>query len=292
MSSLQAIQLLTTAARIAQEEQTSFSKEGIMKKLQELKYLSAQKKVPRLSLRKEIIHLENQLQGALELEGKLRREKEKESLAVTSLKQQIETLKNKLKVAESTELEKKIEHLSFVLGEHLAKEEVAGKVALTKAETTAKEEVPEKVPAPETAEAVEEKIEEKHRASLETAKKAAMLQKRLEALKQELEIHRELETKKPEEMKLIEEKVKLLEDKLQQYYEQHPEAMLHEIGTVEVPAQVEVKHKLLFPQLKEEEKEGKIEVVREGETAEVPEEVREAERELPLPPPPRMKKRE
>jgi len=57
--------------------------------------------------------------------------------------------------------------------------------------------------------------------------------------------------------------------------------MVHEVGTVEVPAQVEVKHKMLFPQMKGEE---------EIEAQE--EDIKEAQRELPLPPPPRMRKRE
>ena len=82
MSSLHAIQLLTTAARLARDEQESFSKVEITKKLQDIKYLSSQKKVPRLSLRKDIIHLENQLQGVLGLEERFAREKNKESIEV------------------------------------------------------------------------------------------------------------------------------------------------------------------------------------------------------------------
>ena len=125
MSSLQAIQLLTTVARIAREEHESFSKVEITKKLQDIKYLSSQKKVPRLSLRKDIIHLENQLQGVLGLEERFARQKDKESITVASLKQQLSMLKNKLRAVEDLDLDKKVDHLSFLLGEHLAKLEIA-----------------------------------------------------------------------------------------------------------------------------------------------------------------------
>ena len=262
MSSLHAIQLLTTAARLAQQERESFSKTEISKKLQDIKYLSSQKKVPRLSLRKDIIHLENQLRGVLELEERFTREKNKESIAVASLKQQISALKNKVMAVEDLNLDKKVDHLSFLLGEHLAKREVAGEVELMEAVSE------------ETTAALEE---DKHQAGIDAGKKAAMLQKRLDALKQELEIHRQLGTKKPREMQQIEETIKVFEEKLQSYYEEHQETMLHEVGTVEVPAKDEVKHTLLFPQ---------------AESKEAEEERMEAEKELPLPPPPRMRKRE
>src|SRR3989338_7720933 len=131
MSSLHALQLLTTAARLAQQEHEFIPKAEIIKKLEDIKYLSSQKKVPRLSLRKEIIHLENQLHGVLELDERFARQKNKESIAVASLKQQITVLKNKLRAVEDLELEKKVEHLSFLLGEHLAKREIAQEVSLT-----------------------------------------------------------------------------------------------------------------------------------------------------------------
>ncbi|MEK6905170.1 MAG: hypothetical protein AABX24_02090 [Nanoarchaeota archaeon] len=274
MSSLHAIQLLTAAARLARDEKESFSKEDINKKLQDIKYLSSQKKVPRLSLRKDIIHLENQLQGVLGLEERFTRQKDKESITVASLKQQITALKNKIKAVDELDLDKKVDHLSFLLGEHLARGEIAGEVALTEQISA-----PPVQPEPEPQNYFEN---EKHEAGIDAGKKMVLLQKRLEALKQELELHRELETKKPKEMHEIEKKIKVFEERLQNYYEHHPEAILHEVGTVEVPAQIEVRHKMLFPktELKEEEK------------AEVEEERKESQKELPLPPPPRMGRKE
>ena len=87
--------------------------------------------MPRLSLRKDIIHLENQLQGVLGLEERFSRQKDKESITVASLKQQISALKNKIKAVDELDLDKKVDHLSFLLGEHLARREITGEVALT-----------------------------------------------------------------------------------------------------------------------------------------------------------------
>jgi len=254
MSSLQALQFLTAAAKYAREEQ-GFSKDEIVKKLQDIKYLSSQKKVPRLTLRKEVIHLENQLQGALELEQKLSREKDKDSIAVTSLKQQLAVLKNKLKAVEDLELDKKVDHLSFLLGEHLAKREVAGEIELTKAMENVRNQPPQIV--------------------MGSSKKAAMLQRRLDALKQELELYRELKTKKPAELEQIEKSIEVIEAKLQQYREQHAE-----VEPEEESVQEEVKHTLLFPKAESDE-----------EDTDVQEKDMELQKQLPLPPPPRMKKK-
>ncbi len=276
MSSIHALQMLATAARLSREEFESVPKAEIHKKLDDIKYLSSQKKIPRLSLRKEIIHLENELQGVLELEERFARHKDKESIAVASLKQQISGLKNKLKAGDYFDLNHKVEHLSFLLGEHLAKREVANEVGMM--ETAPAKELPVKAQPQEieTERSEEEKAEQRRQASLDAIKKATMLQTRLDVLKQELELHRELETKNPHEMQMIEEKIKLFEDKLQQYYEQHPEARMQEGSSVEIPADFEVKHKLLFPQSVKTEAE----------------DVTEAEKMLPLPPPPRMRKGE
>lgn len=244
MASLQALQLLTNAAHLAQKQKESFSKPEILQKINEIKYLTGQKKVPKLTLRKEVIHLENQLKGVIELEKKLLREKNVESTKITSLKQQINLLKNKLKAVEDQELDKKVDKLSYLLGEYLAKKEVSKEVAATSW----------RVPPP-----VEERKED-------AAQKAHMLQKRVEALKQELKIHQELGSKNPHELELLEGKIMLLEQKLREFYQKHPELQKKE---ERMPPPV--KHEVLFPQ-----------PVREKEVL--------VEKELPLPPPPRMER--
>lgn len=94
----------------------------IVKKLNEIKYLTSQKKVPRLSLRKEIIHLESQLQVLFKLEEKLALQKKKETLAAASYKKQIAQLKKRLQASEDKKLQQKVDKLSQLLAEYMAKE--------------------------------------------------------------------------------------------------------------------------------------------------------------------------
>lgn len=238
MTSFRTIQLLGRIASVAQHEKESFSKLEIVKKINEIKYLSSQKKVPKLTLRKEIIHLESQLKGVMELERKLLLEKNKESTKVIALKRQMEMIRNKLH-ADEGDMDKKVERLSHLLGEHLARKEVSREVTF--------------------AEGVNALPTEKKK-DPETAAKVMKLQRHLELLKSELGLHKELETKNPEELRALEDKIAVIEEKLQRYKQFLPE---------EKP--IEVKHKLLF-----------------GHSAEVKDEEADTESQLPLPPPPRM----
>ena len=190
MGSLHAIQLLSKTAHAVHEERQAFSKEEILKKVNEIKYLSSQKKVPKLTLRKEIIHLENQLQGVMELERKFLREKNTESNKISGLKQQITTLKHRLNSVEDQDLNQKVNKLTYLLGEHLARKEVSKEVAVSHQPARS-------APSEDN-----------------TARKCSMLQKRLEALRHELEIHKELGSKNPQELEAIEEKVHMLEEKI------------------------------------------------------------------------------
>ena len=63
MNVLKARQLLVKAAQMSLKEREIFSKERLVQRLQEIKYLGSQKKVPKITLRKEIIHLEEDLSG-------------------------------------------------------------------------------------------------------------------------------------------------------------------------------------------------------------------------------------
>ncbi|MBU0457622.1 MAG: hypothetical protein ABH824_00050 [Nanoarchaeota archaeon] len=277
MSSLRAKQFLSNLAYISQKERETFSREEIVKKINEIKYLSAQKKVPKLTLRKEIIHLEDKLQGVIELEKKLIREKNKESVKVNSLKQQINTLKNKLEVSENKELSKKVEKLSHLLGEHLAKKETSKEIALSGKVL--------KESRAEQAKSIEVKVK---KLDSETIKKANTLRERLEALKHELAIHTELETKSSEELEIIKSKIEFINEKLNDFYEKHPELLVQEIGVVETEKEVpiikeekEVKHLMLFSPSAEISEE---ETTFNGEDLEL-------EKELPLPPPPRIRKK-
>src|SRR3989344_8037096 len=132
MVSLTTTVLLIRAAREYVGERKGFSKEEIVKRINEIKYLSGQKKVPKLTLRKEIIHLEHQLQNIFELEKKLLGQEKKESAKIALLKQEIALLKQRIATSEDKDLQKKVDSLSHLLGESLAKQSIIEEVALTK----------------------------------------------------------------------------------------------------------------------------------------------------------------
>ncbi len=129
MVSLTARLLLMRAANQYVSGRKSFCKEEIAKRINEIKYLSAQKKVPKLTLRKEIIHLERQLKDIFELEKRLLDQEQKESAKVSWLKQEITQLKKRIAVSDDANLQKKVDHLSHLLGETLAKKAVMEEIA-------------------------------------------------------------------------------------------------------------------------------------------------------------------
>ena len=110
----------------------------------------------------------------------------------------------------------------------------------------------------------------------EMIEKARSLQDRLNALRQEIKIYQELETKSPEEMKSMEAEADLLQQRLRQFYEKHSELLMQNLGPIEInPA--EIKHKILFSP--------------EGYFEEMGKKKKSPPEELPLPPPPRINDR-
>lgn len=237
MSYVRARQLLLNAARQYQQERGTFSRQEIVARINELKYLSAQKKIPRITLRKEILHLENKLQGVMEIEEHLLKQKQHESAKITALKHQIAVLKERLATTGSKDLHTKVERLTHLLGEQAARKNVPEEVALSK-----------KVLAEQVTSFP--KMPDRERMN--------RLQQRLSLLKQEIEIQKELGNATD----AIEQKVALLEQKLQQYFSKELE---------------QVKHTILF------EAPPVMAVTTEPEM--------DIEKELPLPPPPRMTRR-
>ena len=130
MSNLKAFQLLMNVAGSYNQQVEDFSKQEIVKKINEIKYLSSQKKVPKLTLRKEIIHLENKLQKVFEMDKKITAQKKRESTKIKSLKDEIIILKKKLAAVEDKDLQKKVDKLSYLLAEATAKKEVGVNVKL------------------------------------------------------------------------------------------------------------------------------------------------------------------
>ena len=108
MVSYQARELLTRVALTYRHQKDAFSRQEIVKKINEIKYLSAQKKVPKLSLRKEIIHLENKLKSIFDIEKTLAAQNKRESSKVAALKKRIRNLSERLAAAEDKDMQKKI----------------------------------------------------------------------------------------------------------------------------------------------------------------------------------------
>lgn len=122
MSSLQAYQLLVNAAKLYRAERETFSREEIVRKINQIKYLSEQKNIPVMDIKKEILHLQNKFGYLGELEKRFNQQKKSESVKVNSLKKEIVELKKKLALTKEKDLHKKVEKLSFMLGEILAKQ--------------------------------------------------------------------------------------------------------------------------------------------------------------------------
>jgi len=124
MVSINAYILLQKAATISLQKWDAVSKQEIQRKINEIKYLSSQKKVPRLSLRKEVIHLEHKLERIFEMEESFSSKKREESLKVTSLKRQIAAMQKRLAACGEKDIQKKVDRLTHLLGDYLARQDV------------------------------------------------------------------------------------------------------------------------------------------------------------------------
>lgn len=298
MSLFNAYQLLTETAREYHHQRETFSTAQISARINEIKYLSAQKKVPKLSLRKEIVHLERQLSTVLDVEQQMLSQKKHESAKVKSMKKQITELHSRLAAAEDKDVQKKLDRLSQLLGDYLAKktteEEVKTAIAELKLVKTEKEKT---VTATKTAAPVE--------INKDLQSRIDVLQQKLKMLKGELELLKIL--KKDSRAVGVAEKIALLEGKLNEYRTPtkvpiEPAAAKPEV-VVEKP---EIKHTILFASPPEKKQEPAItaEVIenepewvtttverkKEASSLKITDEDLELEAELPLPPPPKMKK--
>ncbi len=179
-------------------------KEKITKRIEELKYLTAQKKVPRLSVRKEVLHLEEQLNSILNVEKALQEQEHKESERVTALKKQNAFLRKRLATTEDKDLQKKVDKLSHLLAEAVARKDIHRDVTLSQKITTVVK--PKPVATPTITEA---------KPSLD------LLQQKLLQLKQMLEQQKE-QGAALEVTSLLENRVKIVEEKINSLKEEKP----------------------------------------------------------------------
>lgn len=222
MSTFQALELVKKIATIVHQEQESISREEITKKINEIKYLSAQKKLPKLTLRKEIIHLENKVAKIFEWEKKKAKEKKKESTKIAALKRQNTILKKKLAAVEDKDVTQKVEKLSHLIGDSLAKKEAHKDVVLA------------------------QRIVKQERKVQDDKQRVMDLSRRLQLLKHEFEVTKRSENANPEKLKLIARSIGLIESKLKQYA---APVVKQDMGVINLrPPEEAVKHEVLFHQ--------------------------------------------
>lgn len=183
--------LLHTKRFLLRLAQRTFKREGhldrkeISRRLEKLKRL-AHEKTPPLTIKKELLHLENQLHGVFRLEQKLQDEDKKEKAEIQTLKKQVTQLKRTLQLSQQQEVKKKVDKLSFLIGDLMARHE-------TEREIQSKEIIQRAIEAqqqPELGPSVDEQITlfEQKLATLKAAggvpeKQLALFQLRLAALK-------------------------------------------------------------------------------------------------------------
>jgi hypothetical protein len=295
MGSLRSMQLLLTAARQLEKERMSFSKQEIIKKINEVKYLSAQKNVPKLTLRKEIIHLEDRLKGVFDLEKKLHIKEKEDKNKVSSLKRQVTILRRKLEACDDKDVNKRLEKVSHLIGEFLAKHGTEVDVELSRQlveELRIREKKVKIKKVKKTSQ--QEVVKKEHSLSAEEKKRIEQMYRRLQAMKQQIDINEELERKDPKQLEVIDHKVLILEEKLEEYYAKYPELVkefnkISEVkqDVIESPIEVkeEVKHTILLGS--NTSAVSKEELIMGTPQYDIRTD-QELEGELPLPPPPRI----
>jgi len=215
MTFLRTQQLMRLVAQAYHDEKSKVSKAEIQAKINEIKYMAGLKNVSRLNIRKEMVHLEHQLQGLYDMEKKVMMKKLRENKKEKMLKEEIARLRHKLALSADKDMHQKMERVSYMLGDYLAKER-------------AKKEVVESVKGLRHKKV---KLLQEKKSVIPTADRIQLLQERIEALKEMLEVHQELETSDPEKVKMIEQNIMMLETRLQQFIS---------------PVQQEVKHTMIF----------------------------------------------
>ena len=198
MTSVEAYTLLQRVAFLLEREKQVFNRIEIQKKMNEIKYLSSQKKIPRISLRKEIIHLEYQLNKIDALERQLKHQQLRNDKKYQFLKRENNNLRQKLATFGDKDLTQKINTISYALSDSRAMEETSKEVALSKLAVSA---------------------EQRQESPLY---RMQLLQRKIDMLKQELEASRINKTMNSEKIRIIENQIDLFEARLLRLTEKQP----------------------------------------------------------------------
>lgn len=257
MSSLKAQQLLHELARLSDKQRGSFSREEIISKINQIKYLSGQRSIPKVQIKREIAQLEEQMHKVFDLEAQLKKLKKNDAEKTALLKKQIAALRAKIAQSEDRDLSKKVARLSYLLGDLLAKRGTSEDIKTN--ERLLKEmEVRLYLPA-------KKKVIE-----VAGVDKSSSLKEKLAVLKQKVEGYKSAGLD-PIKISMIEIQIAELERKI--YPASLPENT--DISTPPVLDRSNIRHEMFFdtPVKVSEQKTGVLD-----------------ESELPLPPPPKMKK--
>jgi hypothetical protein len=291
MSHLKSKKLLVNAAKAQRNMKEKISRKEIEHKINEIKYLASQKNVPKLSLRKEIIHLENKLENVFEMEKKLLHTKNNESTKISSLKRQIDILKTRLEHAQDEDLREKVGKLSHLLGDALAKSQSKTDIKLSKEILSIMDEV-------------EKAKRDANKDNKLISKRVIMILHRVKSLKHEIEINAKLQKGDPGKLKKISDSLNILEQKLEAFKTKNPQLFASMVEALDPNRDENVKHSMLFSAEGEvKSDDGKIklpdksqenvvtQVGQPSPTLDSEELDEEMIHELPLPPPPKIRKR-
>jgi len=260
MDTLKCKQILVTAARLSQNEWEKYSKEEIKKKINEIKYLATQKKIPKLTLRKEIIHLENKLNSLYEMEKIILKQKRYESQKIASLRKQVGDMKKRINQMADHNLQKKVEKLNYLLGECVSKHKTGEEIKME-----------EKKVMHDQRTTPTMRVAQQAQTNVSSSKRLDFYEQRLRLLKHELLIKKELE-KNPTVVTQLEEKLTSVEDAIRRYRAS--------LGTSS--SSTPVSHTLMFSAP------NAIDNQEIQNQTEISEELLSMEKELPIPPPPKM----
>ena len=236
---MKAVQLLLQAANLYHTQRESFSKTEILKRINQIKYLSKKKGSSKFDIRKEIVKLENQMSSIFELEKKIASRRKQESVKVASLKRQLTIAKKRLAASENKDITKKVDKLSHLLGDFLAKHGTTEDIGLT---MNAMRELNISLPRHK---GIQRAL---HKQFSHSPNKLAYIQQRLQLLKNELELKKQAE-KNPKVISVLEKQIEMIDKKVQAY------ASAPHIATeisVDMPKPANERHILNFEATKKE----------------------------------------
>ncbi len=179
----------------------SFSKTEITKQINEIKYLSAQKKVPQITLRKQVNQLETKLKEIVHLEKSVLEREEREERRLSLLKKENSELKRRIALAGNKDLQEKVDKLSHLLASVLAKKASAEEVALAK-QLIQQEKI---VKTPGEIKPIISNVP--------TPTKINIIEQKLVALKHDLEVQKTLNIGE-EKVEIMERQIKAVENRL------------------------------------------------------------------------------